>query len=142
MDTTALQVSVVGPISPPPYPYILELSGTGDGRLFAFDLFGPKDVFPDSGMREPRVLQLDPATGAILDAKDVIGETGGDFAFAQWGGDFWLFTPAPSTTTPRQRVTRFSWTLGAIVDVTEHDLDGAHVVGAGVSTCAPFKPPK
>jgi hypothetical protein len=57
------------------------------------------------------------------------------FAFAQWGGDFWLFTG--STTSS---VTRYS----PVTDVSTVVVPdtGMLIVGAGSSTCAPTKPPK
>jgi hypothetical protein len=57
------------------------------------------------------------------------------FAFAQWGGDFWLFTG--STTSI---VTQYS----PITDVSTVAVanTGMLIVGAGSSTCAPTKPVK
>jgi hypothetical protein len=57
------------------------------------------------------------------------------FAFAQWGGDFWLFTG--STTS---LVTRYS----PITDVSTVVVPdtGMLIVGAGSSTCAPTKSPR
>ena len=57
------------------------------------------------------------------------------FAFAQWGGDFWLFT---GTTT--SIVTRYSPTTD-VSDVVVKDA-GMLIVGAGSSTCAPTKTPR
>jgi hypothetical protein len=134
IDPTTLQTTVIGPVTPPPTPYVLELSGTGDGRLFAFDQFGPDGIL-DTGTREPRVLQLDPATANIVQAKDVELATAGNFAFAQWGGSFWLFTPGATPT--QQRVTQFSWVTGQTLGFKDYELEG-NIVGAGSSTCAPF----
>lgn len=56
------------------------------------------------------------------------------FAFAQWGGDFWLFTG--NTTS---KVTRYSpATDESTVPVAN---TGMLIVGAGSSTCAPTKRP-
>ena len=57
------------------------------------------------------------------------------FAFAQWGGDFWLFTGSDHTT-----VTRYS----PITDVSTVMVPdtGMLIVGAGSSTCAPTKTPR
>lgn len=57
------------------------------------------------------------------------------FAFAQWGGDFWLFTGSDHTT-----VTRYS----PITDVSTVVVPdtGMLIVGAGSSTCAPTKTPR
>ena len=59
------------------------------------------------------------------------------FAFAQWGGDFWLFTGSTTST-----VTRYS----PITDVSTVALTpsqtGMLIVGAGSSTCAPTTSPR
>jgi hypothetical protein len=58
----------------------------------------------------------------------------GGFAFAHWGGDFWVFTG--QTTS---RVTRYRQTTDESVVVVPDT--GMLIVGAGSSTCAPTKPP-
>ena len=57
------------------------------------------------------------------------------FAFAQWGGDFWLFTGSVHSI-----VTQYS----PITDVSKVAVadTGMLIVGAGSSTCAPTKPIK
>jgi hypothetical protein len=57
------------------------------------------------------------------------------FAFAHWGGDYWLFT-APSGSTV---VTDFVYATATSTDVVLNA--GFKVVGAGVSTCAPLVRP-
>lgn len=57
------------------------------------------------------------------------------FAFAQWGGDFWLFTG-----DTRSIVTRYQ-PVGDKSTVVIADT-GMLIVGAGSSTCAPTKPPR
>ena len=57
-----------------------------------------------------------------------------NFAFAFWGGDFWLFVGPGSKTDvfqykPANGQTKLVQTTSAVI------------VGAGVSTCAPTKPP-
>jgi hypothetical protein len=58
---------------------------------------------------------------------------GSGWAFAFWGGDFWVFT-APAGDS---RITRFRPSDGSVTTVV--DSLGAIIVGAGVSTCAPAK---
>jgi len=55
------------------------------------------------------------------------------FAFAQWGGDFWLFTG-----TKRSIVTQYTPTTDKSALVVKDT--GMLIVGAGSSTCAPTKP--
>lgn len=58
------------------------------------------------------------------------------FAFAQWGGDFWVFTG-----DKRSMVTQYSPTEDKSAVVIQDT--GMLIVGAGSSTCAPtVKPPK
>ncbi|HSO36229.1 MAG TPA: hypothetical protein VLT33_27065 [Labilithrix sp.] len=57
------------------------------------------------------------------------------FAFAQWGGDFWLFTGST-----RSIVTQYK-PVGDTSTVVVKD-PGMLIVGAGSSTCAPTTPPR
>jgi hypothetical protein len=108
-----------------------ELSGTGDGRLFAF--------YAIDGGSSSAVGQLDPATGALIANDDLsslpqVVQNVGGWAFGFWGGEFYLFTTNPNDPGQSSILTRFnpadgSQTLVASLPDT--------VVGAGVSTCAP-----
>jgi hypothetical protein len=124
IDTTTLNLSFVGD-----YGDALgaaELTGTGTARLFAFFDQTPIDV-----------AELNKSTGKVLKLKSVSGLTvGSGWAFAHWGGDFWLFT-APSGSS---QITQYSFDTGTST-VVKSDL-GFVIVGAGVSTCAPTSPPK
>ena len=125
IDTGTLALKVVGNYGGKS-PGAGELTGTGDARMFAFFNKTPSSV-----------AQLDPATSAIMAEKPVPGLTVGlGWAFAHWGGDFWLFT-APSGSS---KVTQFDFASGTGKDVVTGL--GYVIVGAGVSTCAPTKPPK
>ena len=55
------------------------------------------------------------------------------FAFAQWGGDFWVFTGNDHSIVTQYSPTEDKSTL-AMKDT------GMLIVGAGSSTCAPTKP--
>ncbi len=100
-----------------------ELTGL-DTELYAFAV--------GSGV----IAGLDKANGGT---KSVYRSTAVDpaaaFAFAQWGGDFWLFTGST-----RSIVTRYE-PVGDKSTVVVQDT-GMLIVGAGSSTCAPTKPPK
>ncbi|MFO0761745.1 MAG: hypothetical protein U0359_35205 [Byssovorax sp.] len=104
-----------------------EMTGTGDAKLYgAFE--GSPYI----------VAQVDKSNAHILDQapQSAINYPPGssNFAFAFWGGDFWLFV-GPGTSTdvfhykPSTGMTSFVKTVNMVI------------VGAGVSTCAPFKPP-
>jgi hypothetical protein len=106
-----------------------DATGTGDGRLFGFFRTTP-----------PQIAQIDPTNAKILGVGALPGVSiGSAWAFAFWGGTFWLFTWDGFSATgsklqqydpTTQMVTTVSTGLGVVV------------VGAGVSTCAPLVPPK
>jgi hypothetical protein len=64
-----------------------ELSGTGDGRLFAF-----------TGVRPSKLVEYDPSTGAVIETRPLVGlpRTNAS-AFAFFAGDLYLFTEALPT---------------------------------------------
>jgi hypothetical protein len=136
LDVTSFQISMVANITPTNI-VSAELTGTGDGRLFAFYAAG-------DCMGNPRncstsaIAQLDPLSGRAIGndtlsalSQTILSGTSG-WAFAFWGNDFYLFTTDPETAG--SIVTRFSPTDGSQTRVaTLPEL----IVGAGVSTCAP-----
>ncbi|MCA9621766.1 MAG: hypothetical protein KC731_22235, partial [Myxococcales bacterium] len=104
-----------------------ELTGTGDGRLFAFFVGTPVQV-----------AELDPASGAVTGATPLnTVEIPNAWAFSFWGGDFYLYTASLADS----RVNRFRPADGS-VDTAYVTNVGFRIVGAGVSTCAPLTPPK
>lgn len=124
VDTTSLKLDFVGPYGSGGGAG--ELTGRGDARLFAFFEGSPT-----------RVAELDKSTGKIMSMKNVTGLTvGSGWAFAHWGGSYWLFT-APSGSS---QVTEFDFDTGT--SKTVKSGLGFVIVGAGVSTCAPTERPK
>jgi hypothetical protein len=104
-----------------------ELTGTGDGKLWAF--------FPQSA--PPLLNRLDTKTAATLESHPLNAITSGSplaWAIAFWGGDFWVFLQLPAaTSTVVYDVDGKTFTpRTAIAD------SGRSIVGAGVSTCAPL----
>ncbi len=100
-----------------------ELTGTGDGRLFAFCLL-------TQGGSE--IAEIDPATAKIVAVNQLqVGNPNDAFAYAFWGGFFWIFHGPTGTTT----VTRYD--PGSFSEQNVATLSGRTIVGAGVSTCAP-----
>jgi hypothetical protein len=108
----------------------MDLTGRGDARFFGFangELATPS--------QPTKVAEIDKSSGHILGVVTVPGITVGDaWAFAQWGGDFWLFHDPNSDAN--SSVTKFTYETGATSTV-KTDL-GFAIVGAGVSTCAPI----
>jgi len=132
-----------------------ELTGTGDGRLYGFDLQQP--MFDQNG--KPlldnllSIVQLDKTTGnasneVVLKGVKYPHDPG--FAFSFWGGDFYVYS-APITIPPDYPNTLPPSDLKdePTTDVAQYDPTskttnptymkaiGFHIVGAGVSTCAP-----
>lgn len=126
IDTTTLQLVPIGM-----YDLITaraELTGTGDARLFgAFE--GMPYVVAQIDKTAAHILSQAPQT-AINYAPDT-----SNFAFAFWGGDFWLFV-GPGTSTD---VFHYQPSVPATTKVKTVSFE---IVGAGVSTCAPVVPPK
>jgi hypothetical protein len=130
---TALAFSEVGPVD----YFGAELTGTGDGRLFAFVHANPA-----------KLVQLDKEAGAELDSVSLSGVALTDaFALAFWGGDFYIFTEAndtvPQFPEPPSKVYKLDWdeSDGNGKAVTTYvNQAPILVVGAGVSTCAPYVP--
>jgi hypothetical protein len=105
-----------------------ELTGTGDGRLFgAFE--GQPYVVAE--IDKPSAHILSQAPQAPIDYPP----NAANFAFAFWGGDFYLFVgPGQGTDVFRYRPADATTVKLASVPFT--------IVGAGVSTCAPTVGPK
>jgi hypothetical protein len=100
-----------------------ELTGL-DQELYAFAV--------GSGV----VARLNKNTAAteVVYRTSAINETAA-FAFAQWGGEFWIFTG-----NEMSKVTRYSPVSDTSSVAVENT--GMLIVGAGSSTCAPTKPLK
>ncbi len=108
-------------------------AGAGELTARGDQLFG----FFNSGLSGTRVAMIDKSTGKLGTAKDLTGVTiGSGWAFAHWGGTFWLFH-APSGSS---RVTEYDFEKDT-TKVAKTGL-GFVIVGAGVSTCAPTERPK
>jgi hypothetical protein len=134
IQTTNFRLSIVGALQ----PQILnaELTGTGTGDLFAFyatDGTTPCDNTVSGSCPDSAIGQIDKTTAQVTNQVVFRGvPQGSAWAFAFWGGDFYLFT-APSTTTGTI-VYRYRPSDGTLTQVAKRPDD---IVGAGVSTCAP-----
>lgn len=123
IDTAALSLSVVGPWDK--LSGAAELTGTGDARLFGF--FNAVPII---------IAEINKSNGNILtQAPQPSVNIGSGWAFAFWGGDFWLFT----SPTGQSQIDQYRPSDGTTMTV-KTGL-GTNIVGAGVSTCAPFEPP-
>ena len=123
INTSSLALTSIGGL--PGWP---ELTGTGLGELWGF--------FPQTSPASVR--QIDKASGSTsrnfpLSAIDTTLTQA--WAFAFWGGRFYIFIQAFLDTSTNVR--RLDPTDGSVTEVV-HD-SGFRIVGAGVSTCAPVE---
>jgi predicted small lipoprotein YifL len=122
IDTTSLDVTVVGPFSKSIGS--AELTGTGDARLFAFGI--------DQTVQGSHLAEIDKSSAKVLsDTILPFGQGASAWAFAFWGGDFYFFT---SQGAGSSQVSRYHPEDGSLKGVAQLDRT---IVGAGVSTCAP-----
>jgi hypothetical protein len=130
IDPTNFALRVV---TPTPSVIKAELTGTGDGRLYAFY----NKAAPDDPFNEPPsfIGQIDTDTGNVIGERrfESVGLHNA-WAFAFWGGDFYMFHGATVDTDAPTTVTRWRPSDDSVVDVATNPDS---VVGAGVSTCAP-----
>ena len=124
IDTSTLTLSFVGPYDALPGS-AAELTGTGDARLFGF--FNETPII---------IAEINKTSASIISqASQPTVSIGSGWAFAFWGGDFWLFT----SPTGDSQIDRYQPASGMTTTVKTNL--GANIVGAGVSTCAPVEPP-
>jgi hypothetical protein len=127
LDPNTMQVSPLGTITGNP-----ELTGTGNAELWGF--------FPAA--TGSRIEKVNKMTGAPLQTfgnLTILNGTPAAWAFAFWGGDFWVFLAKqpPGLFDPPEFTTvyQFDATNGTLKGMTP--TGNRTIVGAGVSTCAP-----
>ncbi|HVH45569.1 MAG TPA: hypothetical protein VM925_24615 [Labilithrix sp.] len=111
----------------------IELTGTGDGRLFGFLIDHPLEL-----------AKIDKASAAFSDKVTLTGVKVPEspmYAFSFWGGDFYFYTATSSSKSSTTTVARYRPSDGSIEEAYMDQI-GFHIVGAGVSTCAPTSLPK
>ncbi len=129
------KATLIAPFGAPLKGKNCELTGTGDGRLFGFFTTLPAQV-----------AEINKATGAVLSSQVLqTVNTGSEWAFSFWGGDFYLYTAQPNAGGLPQNATTSDITryrpADKSVTVLKQNI-GFRIVGAGVSTCAPTTAPK
>jgi hypothetical protein len=136
IDLSSMSLLRFGPFAGDLVDRDCELTGTGDARLFGFFAGSP---YGDAGTTS--VTQIDPVTEAAMQSWPLpTVDTGSDWAFAFWGGAFYLFTADKyNANDPYTTVTRLDPSTGNITALAQNI--GFRVVGAGVSTCAPVTAP-
>jgi hypothetical protein len=125
IDTASLSLTVVGNYDT--VAGAAEITGTGDGHLYGF-FQSAQEV----------VAEIDKTNSSIVSTYYPTVDIGDAWAFAFWGGSFWLFTnPGLAGSSQVDRFDPLTNTTTTVVPST-----GIRIVGAGVSTCAPIAPPK
>lgn len=129
VDGTTLQVQTLGNL-PATGEFSPEFTGTGAAELFGF--------YP--GMSTAFVQGIDKTSGAALGPQmSIPGGLGGTvsaWAFAQWGGKFYIFVTTTDIITTNSTVRVIDRETGAYEGAILENLPYT-IVGAGVSTCAP-----
>jgi hypothetical protein len=120
LDTMSFMVDEIA-VTQPKIPSA-ELTGTGDGHLYAY--------YASGNTGGSTIAELDPMTGQVIAADPIAADRGTGWAFAFWGGDFWIFT-----TPASEQTTLMYDPVAKTSTVVAHY--GSSIVGAGVSTCAP-----
>jgi hypothetical protein len=124
IDTKSLTLSTIGDFDK--LDARAEFTGTGDGRLFgAFE--GTPFVVAEIDKSTAKILSQAPQKEIQYPLKE------SHFAFAAWGGDFWIFAGPKGSTD----VFQYRPSTGVTKKVA---TQATQIVGAGVSTCAPTKP--
>jgi hypothetical protein len=130
VDMNSKTIVPIGPFSNDPalVGQSAELTGTADARLFAYF----------TTMPNVRIAQIDKASAAILSDDELMGvPPPQDWAFAFWGGEFYLFAASPAGMAGNSSVIRFNPTTKALDTAYVPDV-GFVVVGAGATTCEPL----
>jgi hypothetical protein len=129
IDPATFTLNKVGPFLPDIQN--AELTGTGDGRLFAFYNKNQGQGIPGGSPPPSFIGEIDTNNAHVVAETPfpTVGQ-GTGWAFAFWGGDFYMFTaPAGTSDVTRWRPADNSVSVVASLP--------AKIVGAGVSTCAP-----
>ncbi len=126
LDVTSFMITKGNPLTGDP-----ELTGTGLADLWGF--------FPVTGNNTmARVSQIDKTSAMETSQIQLPTLTGqaDDWAFGFYGGDFYVFLASGGKATIVYHVTQ----NGGTQPVDMLDTKSRHIVGAGVSTCAPTTP--
>ena len=101
-----------------------ELTGTGDGRLFAF------------AGNPAKLVEYDKSDASVINTEQLNMSLTNAFAFGFYGGDFYMFTEANGNPGV-SKVTHYDYDdTKALTNVVNQAP--IRIVGAGVSTCVPL----
>jgi hypothetical protein len=126
VDLTTMELDIVGTaeLVPTGYYQIADLTGTGDSRMWGF-------FAGDTAA----IAELDEQSSSVIEHDLLDFGVGSPWAFAQWEGRLWLFS---SGGDPGSDIRAWNPANGVVEQI--HPGIGISVVGAAVSTCAPYEP--
>jgi hypothetical protein len=132
VDLSTMTMSAIGGWQGTVDGYNAELTGTGDGRLFGFFTTTPSSLG-----------EIDKSTGKVKSVTplDAINNSEGGYAFSFWAGDFYFYTAYPDPQHPDATTSITHYVPSTKKATVVKAQIGYTIVGAGVSTCAPTKPP-
>jgi hypothetical protein len=132
IDLSTMTLQRFGPFSGTLANGNCELTGNANAQLYGFFAGSP---FADSTTASVAAIDINTEAASQQWMLPTV-DTGSDWAFVTWGGDFYLFTADKyDMTDPFTTVTRFRPSDGSLQVVAQNI--GFRVVGAGTSTCAP-----
>jgi hypothetical protein len=137
VDTSTGKRALVGTLVGDNSASRVDLTGTGDGRLYAAIFPNP---WQSQGTNAVLLSQRDPSNAASKSSTPITIDSAFVDGFVFWGGDFWFFLSPTVNPGPKPSVARYKTSDGSYAQVVP-DL-GFEPAGAGVSTCAPITPPK
>lgn len=120
LDTRTLQLTRIAPLG-----LDGELTGTGDAELWGF--------FPDLPSYVARIDKQTATLSQRINLPQIQSMQANAFAFSFWGGSFWVFLAEGGGDTTVYRIDKQSGALETVLANTKR-----HIVGAGVSSCAPL----
>jgi hypothetical protein len=129
IDPVTLQAVTVAPLgAPASAEFSPSLTGVGESELFGF--------YPSTGTQV--VQQIDRTTGQLIGTARAVPDTANPdqvaWAFAHWGGFFWLFLTDQEVAGPHTRLVKMERSTGAAMVAMVLPFTA---VAAGVSTCVP-----
>jgi len=128
LDLSSMTLTPLGSYTASAAGYNAELTGTGDAKLYGFFTTSPGSYGP-----------IDKTTGATSSPPpapiSAVNASTGGYAFSFFGGDFYFYTaPTDQTIVTHLQTSTGMTTTSPMLTFT--------IVGAGVSTCAPVRPPQ
>ncbi len=140
IDTSSLTLSPISNFNGNYMGMDAEVTGTGDGRLFTF-------FVNNNGISTTAsVAEVDKTNANVLSDWPVnLPSPINAWAFAFWGGSFYLFNGPGMMASHVHQYTpangMMASSLTEVVNAVHVNGTDYSIVGAGVSTCAPLKPP-